>query len=107
VAVALTDQQQVQLSVSALDADGQPDPNATITWAEDSNGSIITLDNTTGDTVNAIAVTGANGSANVTATASDSDGNSVTSPPLQIAVTTSTDAVQVSISAGTPTPKNP
>jgi uncharacterized protein YjdB len=100
VSIILSDQDQVQLAAAALEADGvTADPNATIAWASDDE-AIATVD------ANGLVASVADGTANITATASDPDGNSVESAPFAVTVVNeSTDTKTVSVSAGTPEPK--
>ncbi len=90
-------------TVTALDAQGNPDPNSTITLAEDSGGSVLSLGNqqTSAPGVVTVEYTAvAAGDATVTGTATDPDGNTVSGTD---AVTVSapppnTDAVSIQFS---------
>lgn len=106
MSLVLSDQDQVTLTAVALEADGTtPDPNAKITWEID-NPAFATLTDNGNGTALVAGVSGSDGNANITATATDPDGNVVSSTPFAITtVSGATDAKTVSVTAGTPTPK--
>lgn len=93
--------QSVVLTASDLDAAGSIDPNATDAWTSDDNGAVISL---VGAGLNATATFVAAGTANVTASATDPDGNKVPSLPFPVICLANTDTASVTITAGTPTP---
>jgi hypothetical protein len=88
----------ISFSAAAYEGDGTTiDTSAVITWEVD-DPSVVSLDGNTGSTTTGSAV--AAGTANVTATATDADGNSVTSDPFAITVNTpATDAKSVAVTA--------
>jgi len=100
MAFTLTDSQKVGLSVSAVDAAGNPDKTAKITYTVDDASVVAITDNGDGT---AEAVAGSLGTATVTATATDTDGASI-SGTLAITVTGG-DATSLSIVPGTPEAK--
>jgi len=104
VSLVLSDAAQVTLTAVAYEADGTtPDPNATITWSVDDESVVTVTDNGSGS---ALAVAGSDGTANVTATAADPDGNTISAEPFAITVVNeATDAKTVAVTAGTPEPK--
>ena len=96
MALDITVGQTVTRTVTAEDAAGAPDPNATISITEDSGGAVLSLSGqtTVGPGTDSVVYTGvAPGWATVTGTATDPDGN----------VVSGTDAVTVS-AAPTPPP---
>ena len=100
MAFTLLDSQKVSLSVTAADAAGNPDPSAKIAYAVDDATIAALTDNGDGT---AEVVAGTIGTATVTATATDADGNAITGT---LAVTvTGGDATTLSIVPGTPVAK--
>ncbi len=72
--------QTITRTVTAFDAQGVPDPNAVISVTEDSGGSVLALSNQTTTNPGTVTVDYrgvAAGSATVTGTATDPDGNVV------------------------------
>lgn len=59
-----------QAAATVTDASGNPVTNATVTWAEDSSGAVLTIDSASG-AITLVAV----GSATITATATDTAGD--------------------------------
>lgn len=104
MALDITVGQTVTRTVAALDASGADDPNATITLSEDSGGAVLSLsgETTVSPGVVSVVYTGvAEGSATVTGTATDPDGNQVTGTDavtVSAAPPPSTDAVSVTFS---------
>ena len=95
MALDITVGQTVTRTVAAQDAAGADDPNATITLSEDSGGAVLSLGAETTVSPGRVTVeyTGvAEGSATVTGTATDPDGN----------VVSGTDAVTVSAAVPPP-----
>lgn len=85
------------LTANPLEKDGATtDPNAAITWSQSGPG--VTLASTTGASVTG-AVDGPIGTVDFTATATDPDGNSVTSAPFTVTINDpSTDTTSVVVS---------
>lgn len=99
---ALQDNQQVDLSVVTEDAAGNPSTDAgTLTWSVD-DASILSLSATTGTSVT-VAATGKIGTATVTVTDAETDGENF-SGSLAIDVVGGT-TTQIVIEPGTPTTK--
>ena len=108
MSLVLQDTQRVKLTADARDRNGNPDPNVTVTWTEDSGGQRATLSAVDGDPLSTWvdAVTNATGSVNVTADAKDPDGNDVPSAPFALVVqSASTDTSTVTVTPGTPEDK--
>ena len=101
MSVTLRTGQSVELTALDDAFDGSIDPNATDAWTSDDNGAFITL-TSTGTTATATYV--AAGIANVTAQATDPDGNQVSSQPFPVVCLADSDTTTVVITAGTPTP---
>jgi len=108
MSLTLSDQDQVVLTATPLEADGKtPDTNASISWDVD-NPAFVTLTDNGDGTATAAGVAGSDGSVNVTATATDPDGNTVISAPFAITtVSGAGDAKTVAIAAGSPSPQTP
>jgi hypothetical protein len=104
MAFTLLDTDKVVLTAHALDADGNPTA-ATLSFSTSDESVVALVDNLDGT---AVAVSGADGSATVTATATDADGAQVSNtldidvvaPEVPPAATAS-----VTIDVGTPEPK--
>jgi hypothetical protein len=110
VAFQLRDDQQVTLSVEALDAEGNP-AGVAITWADsggldaDGNAVIELTDNGDGTaTVVASPTTGGLGISTVTATATDNSDGDVHTATFDVEVVAG-DAVTFNVMAGAPEPK--
>lgn len=102
MSVSLRVGQTTTLTATADDPSGAADPNAVDTWASDDVGAFGTL---TGSGATATFLGTAPGVANVTATATDPDGNIIPSAPFAVTVTpafAATDAATVTITASPP-----
>lgn len=105
VAFQLHDFEQVDLTVEALDAEGNP-ADASISWAS-SDETIVALSAASGNTVTAIASpgTGGLGAATVTVTATDNSDGDVTTATFDIEVVAG-DVATINVVPGTPAPKS-